>query len=279
MGNKLILTAAVCGASTSRKQTPYVPVTPSEIAQEVISCAQAGASVAHIHVRDEEQKNVIDTDRFRQVLDMVRASKEDIVINFTTACDYVSYEERCKHLRVLKPEMASLDIGSLNWAYHHVFMNEPQFLEYLMCCMKENGIKPELEIFDAGMINNAKYYMKQGMISGNPHFQFVLGVPGALEATPENLQFLVNKLPKNATWSASGIGKSAMTILLAALSMDAHAVRVGLEDNIYYSQGVLAKSNAQLVDRAVRIAGECGREIATPEETRKILGLTNRPLC
>ncbi|MCD8217193.1 MAG: 3-keto-5-aminohexanoate cleavage protein [Clostridiales bacterium] len=277
--NKLIVIAAVCGASTSRAQTPYVPITPEEIAAEVIACARAGAAVAHIHVRDENGNNTLDIEKFRRVLAIVRESGTDIVINLTTACDNVSHEHRLRHLVEIKPEMGSVDIGSLNWAYDHVFLNEPEFLEKITVCMRDHQIKPELEIFDAGMINNAKYYMKKGMIVGNPHFQFVLGVPGALDATVENLLFLVNKLPENATWSALGIGKNAMAIMLAALSLGAPAVRVGLEDGVYYSKGILAKSNAQLVERAVRIARESGREIATPDEARMILGLINSPLA
>lgn len=278
MDQKLIVVAALCGAATFREQTPYVPVTPEEIAAEAIACAKAGASIVHIHVRDEEERNVIDVDRFRRVLELIKKSGVDVVINLTTAADGLTYEERCTHLRILKPEMGSIDIGSLNWAFDHVFMNEPQFLEYITECMRDNQIKPELEVFDAGMINNAKYYMKKGLIVGNPHFQFVLGVPGALDATPENLMFLVNKLPSGATWSALGIGKNAMPIFLTALALGAPAIRVGLEDGIYYSQGILAKSNAELVERAIRIARECGREIATPDEAREILELKNRPL-
>lgn len=274
--SKLIVTAAVCGASTSRTQTPYVPITPKEIADEVIACAQAGASVAHIHVRDEKGNNVIDVDRFTEVVELIRASNTDIVLNLTTAADHISEQERLKHLSIIRPEMASLDIGSINWAYDHVFINSPHFIEEAACAMRNLCIKPELEIFDAGMINNAKYYLKQGMLVGNPHFQFVLGVPGALEATVENLIFLVNKLPQNATWSALGVGKKSMPIFLASLALQAPMVRVGLEDGIYYSSGRLAKGNAELVERAIRIATDAGREIANPGETREILGLTNR---
>lgn len=276
--NKLIITAAVCGASTTRTQTPYVPVTPQEIAEEVISCARAGAAIAHIHVRDKNEKNTINPDLFEEVITRIKDSGTDIVINLTTACDNIPQQDRYRHLPVCLPEMASADIGSLNWAFDHVFLNDPEFLENMLALMQNLKIKPELEIFDAGMISNAKYYIKQGLITGCPHFQFVLGVPGALEATLENLLFLINKLPENSTWSALGIGKNAMPVFLASLALRAPMVRVGLEDGIYYSKGILARSNAELVSRAVRIATEAGRDIASPDEAREILELKNRPL-
>lgn len=277
--SKLIVTAAVCGASTSRRQTPHVPITPEEIAEEVIACADAGASIAHIHVRDDNGVNTIDPERFGRVIELIKSSGRDIVLNLTTACDNVSAEQRMSHLYRFRPEMASLDIGSMNWANHHVFLNEPAFLEKMTAAMKELSVKPEIEIFDAGMIGNAQYYMSKGLIPAPAHFQFVLGVPGGLDATVENLQFLVNKLPEGSTWSALGIGRRSMPMLLATLALEAPCLRVGLEDGVYYSQGVLARSNAQLVARAIRIANEAGREIATPEETRQIMGLTNRPLA
>ena len=275
---KIIIAAAVCGALFGREKTPYIPITPEEIAESVIDCAKAGAAIAHIHVRDENGKNVIDTERFREVLNIIKESGTDIVINLTTACDFVSDEARMVHLAELKPEMASLDIGSLNWGFDHIFENSPQFIEKISCHMRDNDIKPELEIFDYGMINQAKYYMQNGMIVGNPHFQIVLGVPGAIDATVENLLFLINKLPENSTWSACGIGKATLDLLFASIALGADAVRVGLEDNIYYSKGELAVSNTQLVKRAVRISKESGREIATPDDARRILGLINRPL-
>ena len=276
--NKLIITAAVCGASTSRLQTPYVPITPQEIAGEIISCAKAGAAIVHIHVRNKEGENVIDSDQFGKIISLVRESGRDIVINLTTACDHIPPKDRYCHLPIHLPEMASVDVGSLNWAFDHVFLNSPAFLEEMLGVMKHLDIKPELEIFDVGMINNAKHYIEKGLITGRPHFQFVLGVPGALDATVENLMFLVHQLPECATWSALGIGKNSMSILLASLALNAPMVRVGLEDSIYYSKGILARGNAELVARAVRISREAGREIATPEEAREILGLKNRPL-
>ena len=275
---KIIIAAAVCGALFGREKTPYIPITPEEIAESVIDCAKAGAAIAHIHVRDENGKNVIDTERFREVLNIIKESGTDIVINLTTACDFVSDEARMVHLAELKPEIASLDIGSLNWGFDHIFENSPQFIEKISCHMRDNDIKPELEIFDYGMINQAKYYMQNGMIVGNPHFQIVLGVPGAMDATVENLLFLINKLPENSTWSACGIGKATLDLLFASIALGADEVIVGLEDNIYYSKGELAVSNTQLVKRAVRISKESGREIATPDDARRILGLINRPL-
>lgn len=269
---KVILTVAPTGAWPMKKDTPYVPLQPEEIAEEVFACCQAGASVAHIHVRDDEGKASMNFEKFEKTVKLIR-ERCNIVLNLTTSGGLgFTDEERMKPFVELKPEMASYDCGSMNWLHSSVFINSPSFLEKLGQTMRENKVKPEIEVFDAGMVYNAEYYLQKGVLDAPPHFQFVLGAPGGMAATVENLVFLKNLIPKDATWSALGIGKAHLPILCATLALGGH-IRVGMEDNIFYAKGVLAKSNAEFVERAKRIAAEMGKEIATPDETRKMLGL------
>jgi len=179
---------------------------------------------------------------------------------------------RMKPFILLKPEMASYDCGSMNWQNTTVFENSPKFLEKLGLKMQEAGVKPEIEIFDVGMIYNALYYLKKGVLKAPLHFQFVLGAAGGMPATVENLVYLKNLIPEGSTWSALGIGKGHLPILYAALALGGH-VRVGMEDNILYSKGVLAKSNVEFVERTKRTVHEFGKEVATPDEARRILGV------
>ncbi len=274
---KLILTVATTGAIPGKNDSPFIPITPKEIAEEVLLCAQAGASIAHIHVRDDEGKGTIALDKFKEAVDIIRESGCNIVLNLTTSGGPGTHEERMRHLGALKPEMASFNAGTMNWAHSTVFMNEPAFLEKLGTCMKENNVKPEIEVFDGGMVYNSLYYLKKGILLDNPHFQFVLGAPGGLTATVKNLLFLLDIIPKNATWGAFGIGSAHLPILYASLALGATSVRVGMEDNLFYSKGVLAKSNVEFVERTIRIAKEFGREVATPDEARTILNLQNKP--
>ncbi len=272
--DKVILTVATTGAWPTKKDTPNIPLQPEEIAKDVYDCWKAGASVAHIHVRDDENKASMDFDKFKQTLDLIRTTDCDIVLNTTTSGGLgIDDEIRMKPFSELKPELASYDCGSMNWAHSTVFENSPKFLEKLGIRMQEVGVKPEIEIFDAGMIYNALYYLKKGVLKAPLHFQFVLGAPGGMTATVENLVFLKNLIPEGSTWSALGIGKGHLPVMYAALAMGGH-VRVGMEDNIFYSKGVLAETNAQFVERTVRIIKELGKEVATPEEARQILGVT-----
>ncbi len=273
LGNKVILTVAVTGAWPSRKDTPHIPLTPREIADEILDCARAGASVAHVHVRDDEGKASMRYDKFEETLRYVRASGVDVVLNTTTSGGLgFGDDERMKPFRELRPEMASYDCGTMNWMHSSVFENRPEFLEKLAAAMTECGVKPEIEVFDAGMIYNALYYQKKGLLKDPMHFQFCLGVPGGMAATVQNLVFLRGLIPEGSTWSAFGVGKEHLPILYAALALGGN-IRVGMEDNIFYSKGVLAKSNVEFVERAKRIVAEMGKEIATPEEARQMLGL------
>lgn len=276
MGKKIIITAALCGAGTTKQQTPLVPVTPKEIAEDVVAVAKAGAAVAHIHVRDSQGVNSMEPDIFVEVIDAVKGALEkenlDIVLNLTTSGSKWPEDKRVAHLPILKPEMCSYDPGTMNWANSYVFSNTPQFLERLGTLTQELDIKPEIEIFDAGMLGNAKYYIKKGFLKPPCHFQFVLGVAGGMPGDIDSLAHLLPKLPEGSTWSITGIGKSHMPMMLAGLSAGCDGLRVGIEDNILLEKGKLA-TNAQLVERACRIAELAGREIATAQEAREILGL------
>ncbi|SHI59273.1 3-keto-5-aminohexanoate cleavage protein [Clostridium intestinale] len=277
MGNseeKVILTVATTGAWPTKKETPYVPLQPEEIAEEIYQCYKAGASVAHIHVRDDEDKASMSFEKFEKTVKLVR-EKCDIVINLTTSGGIgLDDDVRMKPFIELKPEIASYDCGSMNWQHSTVFENSPQFLEKLGIAMQENDVKPEIEIFDAGMVYNALYYYKKGILKGPLHFQFVLGVPGGMAATVENLVYLKNLIPEDSTWGAIGIGKQHLPILYATLALGGN-LRVGMEDNIFYKKGQLATSNVEFVERTKRTVIEMGKEIATPAEARKILGLKN----
>lgn len=273
--NKAIITVAPTGEGGTKKANPALPTTPQEIADAVYESYLAGASIAHLHMRDDNEKPTMATDRFVETVQRVR-EKCDIVLNLTTSGDITAGDAiRMAHLSLIKPEMASFDCGTMNWAYDEIFYNSPQFLEKLGGVMIENHIKPEVEIFDVGMIDNAKHYIQTGVLKAPVHFQFVLGCPGGMPATIENLIFMVRQLPEGSTWSALGVGKNHMTILGGALLLGGH-VRVGMEDNLYYAKGVPVKSNAQFVERAARLAREFGREVATPDDVRQMFGLVNR---
>ncbi|WP_371379440.1 3-keto-5-aminohexanoate cleavage protein [Sporomusa aerivorans] len=269
--DKVIITAALTGAVTPKDINPHIPMTPEEIANDAYECWKVGAAVVHLHMRDEKGLGTMNTELFQETVALVK-EKCDVVINLTTSGDNrASDEERMAHIAAIRPEMASFDAGSFNWMPAGVFMNTPQFLEKLGKVMIENQVKPELEIFDSGMIHTTEYYLKKGVLLAPPHYQFVLGVLGAAMATVENLVYLRNLLPKNATWSAFGIGKAHLPILYAAIALGGN-VRVGLEDNVYYSKDLLA-TNVDLVARAGRLVKEAGKEVATPADARQILGL------
>jgi uncharacterized protein (DUF849 family) len=276
MGKKLIITAAICGAGTSKKQTEFVPITPDEIAADAVVCAKAGASVIHIHVRDDAGANTMETERFCYVIDKTREAlakaNVDAVLNLTTSGSKFPEDMRLAHLPILKPEMCSYDPGSLNWANSYVFLNTPQFLERLGTLSQELQIKPECEVFDGGHMTNIDYYVKKGFLKTPVHYQFVLGVQGAMKGNIDSLNFLLPKMLPGSTWSITGIGSSHMCCLLAGLAMDCDGLRVGLEDNIFFEKGVLA-TNAGLVERAVKIGEDVGRSIATAADAREILGL------
>lgn len=269
---KTIITVATTGAWPSKKDNPNIPLTPEEIAADVYECYKAGAAVAHLHMRDDEGKGTMSTAKFEETVKLIR-EKCDIVINLTTSGDLNATDEtRQAHLKSIRPELASYDCGSMNWMHNSLFINSPQFLEQLGMTMQECGVKPEIEIFDAGMIYNSLYYLKKGVLKAPLHYQFVLGAAGGTAATVENLVYLKNLIPEGSTWSALGIGKGHVPIMLAAVAMDGH-IRVGMEDNVYYGPGLLAESNAQLVTRAAGLIRIAGNEVASPDEARELLGV------
>lgn len=271
---KVIITVATTGAITPKELNPHIPLSPREIADDVYECWKAGAAIAHLHMRDENGAGTMDKARFAETVRLVR-ERCDIILNLTTSGALDATEaSRMAHIAELEPPMASFDAGTMNWAHTTVFMNPPLFLEKLGKLMLEHQIKPEIEVFDAGMLYNSLHYMKKGLIASPPHYQFVLGAAGGTAATVENLVYLKSLLPAECTWSAFGIGKEHLPILYAAIALGGH-VRVGLEDNVYYAKGVLG-TNVQFVKRAVRLVKEANKEPATPAEARAILGLKNR---
>lgn len=271
----VIVTVAPTGAWPTKKNNPAVPLTPKEIAEDVYECWQAGAAVAHLHMRDDEGKGTMNKETFAETVTLIR-ERCDIVLNLTTSGDLNATDEtRMAHLVALKPELASFDCGSMNWMHTSLFINHPAFLEKLGETMNTSGVKPEIEIFDAGMVSNAAYYMKRGILKAPLHYQFVLGAAGGMDATVESLVFLKSLIPADATWSALGIGKGHLPIMYATLALGGN-LRVGMEDNVYYSTGRLAKSNAEFVERAVRLIHEMNKTEAKPEDARRILGVSNR---
>lgn len=273
MKDKVVITAALTGAFPAKDKNPNIPLTPQEIADDVIKVWKAGAAIAHLHMIDEEGNGTMDKERFKETVELVRERECDIILNLTTSGDLNATDEtRMSHLMELKPEMASFDAGSMNWMHKTLFLNTPTFLEKLGQVMLDNNVKPEIEVFDAGMLYNTLYYVKKGLVAEPTHYQFVLGAPGGTAATVENLVYLKSLLPENSTWSAFGIGQGHLPILYTTLALGGH-IRVGMEDNIYYAKGRIAKSNTEFVERAVRIIHELNKEVASPTEARQILGL------
>ncbi|MEX1377748.1 MAG: 3-keto-5-aminohexanoate cleavage protein [Eubacteriales bacterium] len=276
--NKRIITVATTGAWPTKDRTPYVPIEPSEIAEEIYNCWKEGAAIAHIHCRDDEGNAAMIFEKFEETVNLVRAKKDcNIILNLTTSGGVnLKEEDRVRPFYELVPEMASYDCGTMNWAHSAVFENNPKFLEKLGAMMQEKGVKPEVEVFDPGMVYNAAYYLKQGVLKGPLHMQFCMGVPGGIGATTKNLVFMkdtMEELCPGSTWSAFGVGRGAMEIMYAAIAMGGN-IRVGMEDNVLYKKGELATSNMQFVARARRIIEEYNCEVATPNEAREILGLS-----
>ena len=276
--NKRIITAAVTGAWPKKENNPNVPMTPEEICEDVYECWQAGAAIAHLHMRDDEGNGTMDNEKFRQTVELIKEKHPDcdIILNLTTSGDiHATDETRMQHIKELKPEMASYDCGSMNWLNSGLFLNTPAFLEELGALFQETNTKPEIEAFDPGMIGNAAYYLKKGVLKAPLHFQFCMGCANGIPGSTKNLVFMketMDQLCPGSTWSTFGVGHSAMEIMYAAIAMGGH-IRVGMEDNVMYSKGQLADSNRQFVERAARVIREFGCEVATPDEARQILGL------
>lgn len=278
MSDKVIITAALTGAVTPKEKNPNMPLTPAEIIEDAYNCWKAGAAVVHIHTRHEDGKGAMNTKAFAEIVKGIRTQHPDcdVIINCTSSGASWEHpatdEERyLHHATVPGIEMGSYDAGSFNWMPASVFMNSPEFLQKLGDLYMEKGIKPEIEIFDVGMLGVANYFAKNGHLSTPCHYQFCLGVLGGMPATVENLTYLVNHIPEGSTWSAFGVGAQHLPIMFAALALGGN-IRVGLEDNVYMSRGVLA-SNVKLVERAVKAVELFGKKPATPAEAREILGI------
>lgn len=267
---KLIITAALTGAEVTRELQPSLALTPDEIAEDAYQVYKAGASIVHIHARDKDGKPTQSYEVYKEIKEKIEAKCTIIFQPSTGGAVWHSPEERLQPVE-LKPEMATLSCGTCNFG-PDVFMNSEEYMEKFATRMKELGVKPEIEVFEKGMINNALNLAKKGLLNTPIHFDFVLGVPGAITGEIRDLLYLVESIPKESTWTVAGIGRHELPLANMAILMGGH-VRVGFEDNIYYKKGELAKSNAQLVERIVRLAKELGREVATPEEARKILGI------
>lgn len=265
---KTIITAALTGTATT---SPHLPMTPNAIAEDAIACWKAGASIVHLHMRDDNGVGTMDKELFRETQQRIR-DNSDLIINMTTSGELgAPTERRMEHVLELKPELATFDAGSINLSFGGIFDNTSTFLTTLGKELIKAGIKPEVEIMDLGMISAIDFYRKQGALVDPIHYQFVLGFFSGAPATPENLVFLQKQLSTDATWSAFGIGQAHLPILYTAIALGGH-VRVGLEDNIYFRKGELC-TNADLVSRAARIIKEFNNEVAMPEDARQILGL------
>jgi 3-keto-5-aminohexanoate cleavage enzyme len=268
---KTIITAALTGAVAPKSKNPHIPCTPREIAEDGIRCWKAGASILHLHMRDDQFRGTMDKNRFRETVNILR-QECDAILNLTTSGELgVDDERRMEHVAELLPEMATFDAGTIN-PNDGIFENSVEFLTKLGKMLIELGVKPEVEIMDLGFISAAQYYVSKGVLLSPVHYQFVLGFGfSGAPATPENLLYMKSKIPADSTWSAFGTGSAHLPIMYTTIAAGGH-VRVGLEDNIYYAPGVLA-TNEMLVQRAARVISEFGNEVATPAEAREILGL------
>jgi len=280
---KTIITAALTGAVTPAGYN--IPETPAQIAEDAYKVWKQGAAVVHLHMRDDQGLGIMDQNRFRETIRLIRQHKDcDVVINCTSSGDNrvsggdaSGNAKRMEHHREVDGiEMGSYDAGSFNWMPGGVFMNTPKFLQELGDLYMERGIKPEIEIFDAGMLGVAEYFVKKGNLPAVNHYQFCLGVLGAMPATVENLLYLKNHIPEGSTWSAFGVGPGHLPIMFAALALGGH-IRVGLEDNVIFGKdekgGKILATNELLVERAVWAISAFGNQPATSAEAREILGI------
>lgn len=291
MKDKVLLTAAVTGAGETTEKNPNVPVTPKEIADSAIDSAKAGATIAHVHARDPQTGGIShNMEHYREIVDRIRESDTDVIINITAGgggdfipnlatpaaggdgTDIQTPEERHQPVGELLPEMCTLDCGSTNFG-NMIYMSPTDWLRDQAKLIQESGVKPELECFDTGHLRFAKQLIHEGLIDGDPMFQFCLGIPWGAEADAETIMYMKNRLPVNGHWSAFGIGRMQMPIAAQSALLGGN-VRVGLEDNLYLSKGVVAR-NDQLVDKAVTMLSGNGLEPMSPKEAREYLQLRN----
>jgi 3-keto-5-aminohexanoate cleavage enzyme len=279
MGRKVIITVAPTGSIPTRKDSPYLPITAEEVAAETCRAYEAGATVVHLHARNPDTgEPTPDIEVFRNYLAAIRAACP-IITQITTGGGAttlgLTVEDRLKPVEELRPDSASLNAGSMNFG-RKLFPNTPDTMELYARRMKEIGVMPEFEIYDLSMIQNVDYWIRQAGILEPPYqLSFVLGVMGGIPATFKNLLILKESIPSDYTWQAIGIGRHQIPMGIMGVLLGGN-LRVGFEDNLYLSKGVLAKSNAELVEKAARIIGELGHEVASVEEARQILPLLNK---
>lgn len=290
MSRKVVVTCAVTGGADSTGKSEFVPVTPEQIATQAIEAARAGAAIVHIHVRDPETgKASMAGELYGEVFDRVRGADTDVVINLTTGpgARYVPGEDdprtpgegttletpeaRMRHIEELRPEICTLDVGTMNFG-ETVFMNTAAHLRTMAASAKSLGVKPEIEVFDTGMIEFAKSLIANDLVEAPPLFQICLGISYGAPATTESMVHMRNALPEGANWSGFGISRMQFPMVAQAVTLGGH-VRVGLEDNLYLGPGELAPNNAVLVERAVKIIELIGAQVASPSEAREIFGL------
>jgi len=279
--DRTIISAALTGALTTRDQCAAIPYTPEEIAEDAAAAREAGAAVAHIHARTENGSPTFSTETYQEIYDEVR-DRTDILINFSTGALHEPVETRAEYVRAVEPDIAALNMGSMNYAkysaerddfvFDMVFENPFDEIRELLTTMQEHGVKPELECFDTGHIGNTRPIRSKGELETPLHFSLIMGVLGGIPATVENLAHQVRQVPDDANWQVIGIGEDQWPLVSAALAMGGN-VRVGLEDNFYVEEGRMAEDNAELVAKAARMARDIGREPATPDEAREILGI------
>lgn len=271
---KVIITAAVTGSFPTKEMNPAVPYSPAEIAAAAIDCSRAGAAIVHIHVREPETgRPAFRLDLFREVVERIR-ERCNLIINLTTSGFNIQGDDliaqRLQPLS-LKPEMCSLDIGSMNF-HDRAFINPPEWGQAAVKSMREAGVKPKIEVFDTGHIYQALAFIEKSEFEPPPYFQLCMGTKWGIEATPENLLFMKSKLPPGTQWSVLGVGKAQLSMIGMALILGGN-LRVGFEDNLYIRKGEPAKSNAQFVEMAAELAHQFQRDVATPDEARDILGI------
>lgn len=271
----MVITAAMIGAEVTREMTPHLPITPEEIAEDAAKCREAGAAMVHIHARKPDGSPSQDTELFRAAIRAIRAKCDILVQVSTGGAVGMSVDERCGPLKLTgadRPDMATLTTGTVNFG-NDVFWNDRPLVRDIATRIKALGLKPEIECFDAGMVDEAFALEKEGFITLPAHFDFVLGVGGALAARPEALDFLRSYIPPGSSWTCAAMGRHQLPFVTLSAERGGNS-RVGLEDNIYMSKGVLAKGNYELVAEAAKRAKAAGRRLATPQEARELLRLT-----
>lgn len=270
-GEPLILTVPTTGGVQGKEANPNLPESPEEIANAARACEKLGASIVHLHGRDEHGER--NAGRLQEINDRVRERCDDVIIQNTTGGTGVPLEERVKGIRTDPlPEMASLDMGPMNRYQHITSENTRHMIDTLAAEMQEKGIKPEMEVFNNGHLNEVYRLIEKGLLE-EPYYINIIFGPGTLTPpTPENMINMINNLPENSIFNVLAIGRHQLPLTTMGIIMGGH-IRVGMEDNLYYRKGEPVESNAQLVERAVRIADELERDLATPAETREMLGL------